>query len=526
MPMSARKHYLPLFALLFFSFTAFAQQPSCNVFSNANTVATEGLAELMAPIGFSCSGSTAGSTVTTDIFVTLNTKVTNRVGSGGQPQNISVTVDNGSGPVNLPVTSEFSGNNTIIVNQVKYVVPSPASQAVTIQISGIRGDVASITGGTAAGLVTAQIVNTGLTITNFSAPVTVGVTLGPSLLATVQNNGFPCSGSAVPAGSFGFPDLISADTAFSTVRVTEGTAAAFAPKVQGADTGNRVLVNLSGYPAGVTVFVPTAIVGNDGTKPTSGGTLEEAASGGIYSPGVGQLLLNLVTGADANGAGGSVVGPPGSIQDLSSMSQIALSSGSGYAVYEVVDSSPQLIESVQIPIFEASPASVCTSSGLAQIAVYYAPVSTVSIATATDPIPRFVQETPGQDCAVFNDCSSVSVPRVSVSQTSLALTGNSQGNPQVASFNVSNAGQGQLLFTLSVTYQTGSGWLSVRPNVACSRHLSGNRHRQRRRCRDRQHTIDVQRGTDRSHNPRDRECGLISGGRCDCAELVCRPIRR
>jgi uncharacterized protein (TIGR03437 family) len=108
-----------------------------------------------------------------------------------------------------------------------------------------------------------------------------------------------------------------------------------------------------------------------------------------------------------------------------------------------------------------SPASACSS--IPSLSVAYGPVSTVAIATPTDPIPRFISEAPGPDCQIFNDCSSISPPRVVVDQTSLALTGNSQGNPQTVTLNVSNGGQGQLSFSVAVSYQTGSGWLSVSP---------------------------------------------------------------
>jgi uncharacterized protein (TIGR03437 family) len=462
--MSARKFALSLSALLtFLAFNAFAQQPSCNVSSTPFVAATEGLSELMAPITFSCSGGTAGSTVSTDIYLTLNTNITNRVGSTGQPTNILVTVDTGSGSGPLPVasTNQYSGNSTVILNQVSYVVPSPNTTMVTVQVSGIRAAVANITGGTASGTVTVQILNTGLFITNSNIPIIVAATLGPSMLATIQNTGLPCSGSILPSGTFGFPDLISAATAFSTVRVTEGDNVAFSPRGTGADYGNRIVVSLSGYPSTASVYVPTAVVGNYGTTPTSGGTLEESASGGIYTSGQGQLLLLLVAGADATGNGGTVSGAPGGVQSLAGVAQVTLSGGVGYAVYEVVDGNPNGIDSAQIPIFVGSPAAAC-SSPISQ-SVAYGPVSTVTIATPTDPIPRFVAETPGPDCQIFNDCGNLNPPSLVVNQTSLALTGNSQGNPQSATVNVTNGGQGTLSFTTAVSYQTSSGWLTVSP---------------------------------------------------------------
>jgi len=462
--MSARKFAYSLSALLTISsFGALAQQPSCYISATPYLVATEGLSELLAPLSLSCTGGPAGTIASSDVFITLNTNITNRQGSTAQPTNITVTADTGSGPVLLGVTPQFSGNNTVIINQVQYVVPTPNTKVVTLQISGIRGALANITGGTASGLVTAQLLDTGFFFTNQGNPTDIGTTLGPSMLATVQNSGLPCSGSVLPSGSFGFPDLITADTAFSTVRVTEGSNTAFSPKGLGADTGNRIVVSLSGYPSTATVYVPTAVVGNFGTTPTSGGTLEEAANGGVYSPGAGQLLLLLVSGADATGAGGTVGTAPGSSQNLAGVAQVTLTGGVGYAVYEVVDGNPNGIDSAQIPLYAGSPAAACSSP--VALSVAYGPVSTVNTATQTDPIPRFVAETPGADCQIFNDCGSLSPPRVVVDQTTLALTGNSQGNPQSATVNVSNGGQGQLSFTVSVSYTTGSGWLSVSPSA-------------------------------------------------------------
>ena len=57
------------------------------------------------------------------------------------------------------------------------------------------------------------------------------------------------------------------------MRVTEASPAAFSTKAAGADTGVRILVNLSGYGVGASVYVPDAIVGNDGTLPTTGGSV-------------------------------------------------------------------------------------------------------------------------------------------------------------------------------------------------------------------------------------------------------------
>ncbi len=40
-----------------------------------------------------------------------------------------------------------------------------------------------------------------------------------------------------------------------------------------ADTGTRIIVQYSGFPAGAQLFVPTVVAGSDATQPTAGGDL-------------------------------------------------------------------------------------------------------------------------------------------------------------------------------------------------------------------------------------------------------------
>jgi uncharacterized protein (TIGR03437 family) len=87
----------------------------------------------------------------------------------------------------------------------------------------------------------------------------------------------------------------------------------------------------------------------------------------------------------------------------------------------------------------------------------------VTVATATDPIPRFVANTPGPDCQVFSDCSGSYFPMLSVSTTPITLNGASLGNPRTATLGVTNVGGSQMPFQVSIAYQSGSGWLSVTP---------------------------------------------------------------
>lgn len=252
--------------------------------------------------------------------------------------------------------------------------------------------------------------------------------------------------------------------------MTEGFAGAFSPRsaIQGlnADSGTRFIVQYSGFPQGAQLFVPTVIAGSDAVQPTAGGDFGVPASGGKYAPGGnGSLLLSLVQGTDSNGAGGAPLfspGAPGSgTVSLDAMTQLPLTNGSAFAVYEVMDSNPFLIESAQFPTF----LGLAANGGSAQTSetVSFAPVSTVVIATASDPIPRFQQQTPPSDCTIVGDCGASYFPRLSVLESSLTYSAVAGSNFQANYIEVQNASGGVMNWTASITYQSGSGWLSVSP---------------------------------------------------------------
>jgi hypothetical protein len=69
------------------------------------------------------------------------------------------------------------------------------------------------------------------------------------------------------------------------------------------------------------------------------------------------------------------------------MSEVPLTNGSGYAVYEVADTSPILMESVQFPVFVSVPNA--TAPAVTEESLSYAPVSTVMSASMSAPVPRF-----------------------------------------------------------------------------------------------------------------------------------------
>ena len=351
----ARGRVLPLVAVLLFTcLGAFAQQqPVCTVNASSPNVHAEGLAERVGDITLSCTGGTASTSASLALFITLNTNVTNRIDANGNLQGISVTANTGGGPVPAGTLQPYSGNSTfttLFINNLNYTIPAMPANPVTIVISGILASVAQVASGSGgAPVVNTTVAGIGAQFPNgFPVPVAVSA---PTLLTSVINNGIPCLGSALPL-TIDFPSFIAANAVSSTIRLTESSVGGFTARDASGDTGLRIRVNLSGYSAGSRVFVPDAIVGSTGSVPTSAGGFGSTITSGTFLPGSNQLLLIRVNGADANGAGGSTVMFAPNVQTtFSSVSEIALTGGSGSAVYEVVSSNVNVREIAQIPMF-------------------------------------------------------------------------------------------------------------------------------------------------------------------------------
>jgi len=440
--------------LLLISLSSFGQQPTCSYNSTAVIVHQEGLSERIGDVTVTCTGGAVGATESLQLFVGLNANITNRLDSNGQLTGITLTGAS-VGSFNQ------SSASTLNFNAVNYTA---AALPAVITIKGIRVAVAPLANGSAPTPITVSIVGIGAQFPANGSNVIAALSQ-PTLLASLLNNGVPCSGSPLPS-TLDFTTFAST-SASSTVRVTEATTSSFTIKEAGADSGLRVLLNITGYGAGARVFIPDAIVGNSGTSPTSTGAFASSIAPGTYTPGgSGQLLLIRVSGADANGAGGTLaLNQPAAATTFGSMSELTLTGGSTTATYEVVDANASLQETAQIPVFVVVPQTSCPTTLTPSIAVKLAPVSNVSIATQADPIPRFVSIAPALDCTAKSDCSAFYFPQFTVDTTPIALTGASLGGVQSANVKVGNLGPGILNFTTSVTYGAGAtGWLSVSPS--------------------------------------------------------------
>jgi uncharacterized protein (TIGR03437 family) len=445
---------------------------SCIPSASPQIVHGEGITERAGDIVFNCSGGMPNAALNVNLFIFLNVNITNRLASASSSNltGIIFTADNGSGPQAISSPATLAGPGTLVFNGATFTLS--ASGSVSLRLAGLRGAASELDFDPSKSMQVLIGLNPSNTLSLPTDQLLVGepehglyVAFSGVLVCTQR-------GSPLAQNVASFASFLASGSAFTSTRVTEGYADSFAPKSDpqnlNADTGTRIWVQYSGFPAGARLFVPTVIAGSDATQPTAGGDLGAAASGGKYTPAAtSSLLLSYVPYANASGAGGTpayLPGLPGSgTVTLDSVSEVILTNGSGVAVYEVVDANPSIQESAQFPTFLAvAPNGSGTTTTTAEN-VSLGPISTVQTATATDPIPRFQQITPPADCSIVGDCNASYFPSLFVPESALSYTAQAEGLTTTNYVQVQNKAGGQMPWTASISYANGSGWLNVSP---------------------------------------------------------------
>ncbi len=427
----------------------------CVVTAVPSQVRAEGLTERMGDILLQCSGSSPGAVLAGNLSVALPVNITNRVDAGNLTRDAVLSVDYGSGFVPTGTAGLVTGS-IIAFNGISLTVP--LSGAMNIKVSGIRA-AAHQAGAGAPQPITAQLA--------FSSPASIAIDQSRPVVAFAQtglyaspnDTGIACAGSPLPS-AITLSDLFAAGTAFASTRVTEGFAGDFAPRSPGEDNGTRFLIKYSGFPSGAHLFVPDFVAGSNALAATAGGDLGLPQQVGQYVPGSGTLLLARVLNADTSGAGGTVLPLPSSTT-LNGASEVPLTNGAGYAVYEVLDANPSQQETAQFPTFVGL--AKVAAAAMAQESVSLAPVSGVLNASATAAVPRFAAVTPPSDCTLLGDCGARYFPQLTVLAGPIQLTAVAGGD--MTSHNgyipIQNTGGGILTWSATVSYTTGSGWLNL-----------------------------------------------------------------
>jgi uncharacterized protein (TIGR03437 family) len=433
----------------------------------------EGITERVGEIVLNCSGQPNWSQKM-NLTIQLNVNVTNRVAAsstfGNTLTGIVFTIDNGMGPQAVTIPPVMLGPSQFVYNGVPLTL-SPTGTAV-LTIAGVRGNASYVSPGIP--LFAYIQVNGTPVVTLTTAQLNVG-TPQVSLYASMSSRLICAPSGARLPDTITFSNLIASGAIFTSTRVTEGFPDALQPRNGwanlNADSGTRIIVRYGGFPSGATLLVPDVIAGSDAATPTAGGDYGLPPSGGAYNPNRPSLLLARVEGADANGAGGMpVYGPglPGSgTVQFDTVSALQIVNGNAYVVYEVMDADPSAIESAQFPTFLGLAPQNVTNTITTQETVSLAPVSTVITATASDPIPRFKQSAPPQDCHLVGDCGADYQPQLFVLYTPLNFnfTGPAGITDAIGNITIHNNGSGVMQWSLSAVYPAGepTGWITFTP---------------------------------------------------------------
>ncbi len=421
-------------------------------------VRSEGLTEELGDILLHCTGGIPNGTVLGSLSVSLPVSITNRVTTGSVIDAV-LTADAGGGPVSTGATPVLGGANTVTFTGVNLTLSATGSAS--LRISRLRVAAAQLGADNPRPIVATLSWVNGGTAMFFDRPTaSIGIPFRGLYAGTVSAL-VNCHGSALPE-EISLANLFAAGTALSATRVSEGFAAGFLARRPGQDSGTRLLLRYTGFPADARLFVPDAIAGSTAAAPTTSGLLGGAPSGGAYAPGSGALLLVRIVNVKADGSGGAPLytpGAPGSgAAALDRASEVQLVNGAAQVVYEVADSNPTAPESAEIPTWLGLPPTGGATAAPNQ-SVTYAPLSDVVIATEDDPVPRFTDVQPEPDCTLRGDCSAF--PKLSVTAPPLEYTAPA-GSPRVGTWiSVNNASGGYLSWTYYVTYKNGTGWASL-----------------------------------------------------------------
>jgi uncharacterized protein (TIGR03437 family) len=461
--------FLLVLLLLSLAGVSSAQTTFCTTSAVPPLLRAEGLAERVGDIQLLCTGA-PNVTLTGNFTFVLSVTVTNRLSSTNTLTGIVFTVDSGAGPQPVLVEPIMVNQNSLVFNGagVKF---SPQGTA-RINVAGIRVNANQVAVQTP---ITAYVAINAAGFPITTSPLVVGVPQRGLLAGSTGTLVCAQYGSPLP-DVLTFSNLLKAHTAFTSTRLTEGFGDAFGPRTDpnyfNADSGQRIIVRYSGFPADAHLFVPAVIAGSDTIQPTAAGDFEVAAAGGTYVPSAkGSLLLAIVAGASSNGSGGGPAFLPPLLGSgpvsFDFVAELPIVNGTAFAVYEVVDANPSVVETAQFPTFLGLPPDGNRQASTTSQSVSFAPVSTVATASSTEPLPRFLPLTPPPDCDFLGDCGFVQGTLV-VDTTPFQFTEPSNGATAQSYFNLRNTGGGRMSWVTSILYRNGPGqnasaWLTLDP---------------------------------------------------------------
>jgi len=335
-----------------------------------------------------------------------------------------------------PGANVFQGvvsGNSVTFFGVPVLPPVSAGASRVHRITNIRANANSLSGGSAAG----------------AAPVIASISISGATSLGISNPtptvGFVQSGlSASASSSTGFNQCqTSTRASVNTLTFTENFGSAFKTRVAAqsngqyagqinnpvqnvpgtiynsesnfvltmpngavaglADYGTRLKAQFNAIPAGVRLWVSTVNVNNNALPVVPSPGPAGSAQNNVGTTPIGQL----VTSESVNDGSGAAFFPAVSSTDVPSTGntpivEIPVVNGSATAVWEVVNTNPNALESIKFGVYLTDTANVAQNSppaGTATVSLSFAPTPTAAFtsaagaaASSTLPIPRFIAD--------------------------------------------------------------------------------------------------------------------------------------
>jgi hypothetical protein len=332
--------------------------------------------------------------------------------------------------------------NQVTFNGVPVLAPSTVGVARVFRITNVRANAAGLGSGGLAGTtpVIAFISISGTTALPITNPqVQVGFSQ-MGLTTSVRN--------ANGSGGFSVPTLnqcvSTTKNNVATLRFSEGFASAFKTRVAAppaatgssvptsqnipgqilnnsesglvipgtnyglADSGTRLKAVFNNIPAGVSLWVSTTNVISSGSPAVFPSTIPPSSVGGQAVTSFAQLVISEST-PDSAVSGVPTVTSTDTF-GAATVAQIPVVNGSATAVWEVTNTNPNALDNLDFAVYEAYTANTGANSpppGTATVNMSFAPISTVTTASPTAFIPRFVDNSTANNVFTVAVCQTV-----------------------------------------------------------------------------------------------------------------------
>ncbi len=180
-----------------------------------------------------------------------------------------------------------------------------------------------------------------------------------------------------------------------------------------ADTGTRLRVAFNNVPANVRIYVSThalssaAINSATADRQSGGGETSALAAGYAVANTIGTpsvIILNPTSTAEIGPLGGNVARYPAGA--AAGMIEVPLTSGSGSFIWEVFGQDPNSIDTLSFAVALAYRSA--NNPGLGQMTVNgsFAPISSSNRMSASEPLPRFADQSTAAGAASINVCQT------------------------------------------------------------------------------------------------------------------------